>query len=182
MRDRKSMKGRRTTRGFSMLIHDYFRSPQYAALSARAVKALIDLYTQFRGNNNGDLCATWSIMRTLGWTSKDQLGKAIAELEECGWIIRTRQGPASRALNGRKPPTLYAVTFLGIDHCGGKLDVQPNPAPSHLWKTMCPPRPTGHVDPPHGAKDEGKQAYCPAPRANEHPIPTPLCPATRGAS
>jgi len=147
-RTRERMKGRRSTRGFSMLIHDYFTSPEYAQLSARAVKALIDLYTQFRGANNGDLCAAWKVMARLGWTSKDQLHKALAELLEGGWIIVTRQG-------GRRIPTLYAVTWLGIDPCGGKLEVSPNPAPLQLWKrrstALSLPRPAGQCAPPHGA-------------------------------
>lgn len=166
-----------------MLIHDYFRSQEYASLSPRAVKALIDIYTQFRGGNNGDLCATWSIMRPLGWTSKDQLQKAILELEERGWIVRTKQGQVTK---GRRPPTLYAVTWLGIDHCGGKLDVAPNPVPSHLWKrpeiSLHLPRRAGQIAPPHGAKDGEKGDLYPATRGEEPPFEPSLCPATRGAS
>jgi len=132
-----------------MLIHDYFTSPEYAALSSRAVKALVDIYCQFRGSNNGDLCAAWSIMSRRGWTSKDQLAKSVRELLDRGWIEITRQG-------GRRIPTLYAVTFLGIDKCGGKLDISAHAAPSHLWKSAklaahSQPRPMGHIDPPHGS-------------------------------
>lgn len=123
--------GRRGQRagGFSMLIHDYFQSPQYAALSARAVKLLVDLYCQYRGTNNGDLCATWSVMSTAGWTSKSQLSKALAELDQRGWIFQTRQGSINK-------PSLYAVTWCGIDPCDGKLDpgVKSSPTPSNLWK------------------------------------------------
>lgn len=122
------MKGRSSkTRGFSMLIHAYFQSNEYAELSARAVKALVDLYCQYRGGNNGDLCAAWSIMSKCGWTSRSQLEKALDELLAKGWISVTRQG-------GRRVPTLYAVSFLGIDACGGKLDVSPCPMPTHLWR------------------------------------------------
>jgi hypothetical protein len=112
-----------------MLIHDIFQSQQYAALSARAVKLLLDLYCQYRGENNGDLCATWSVMAKLGWTSKSQLGKALTELEARGWVLRTRQGSINK-------PSLYAVTWCGIDACGGKLDpgVTCDPMPSNLWK------------------------------------------------
>lgn len=150
---RSRMKGRRNSRHYSQLIHEYFQSPQYALLSARAVKALIDVYCQYRGQNNGDLCATISVMRARGWKSKDQLAKAIAELLEKGWLMVTRQG-------ARNIPTLYAVTFLGIDDCGGKLDVTPNPVPLHLWKkpvedpapVISLPRHTGQVTPRHGAR------------------------------
>jgi hypothetical protein len=147
-RTRERMKGRRTKGSFSMLTHDYFTSPEYGELSPRAVKALIDCYTQFRGNNNGDLTAAWSIMAKRGWRSKDQLEKAIDELLDRGWIVVSRQG-------SRGVPTLYAVTFLGVDRCDGKLDITPNPAPLHAWKRPAKiislPRPAGQAAPPHGA-------------------------------
>lgn len=151
----------KTSRGFSMLIHEYFTSREYAELSSRAVKALIDLYTQFKGNNNGDLCFAWKIMAGRGWTSKDQLAKAVAELLERGWIDVTRQG-------GRRVPTLYAVTWLGIDQCAGKLDVRPNPVPSMSWRRSAAvislPRPTGQSAPPHGSMAKADEQLCPAAR------------------
>src|SRR5688500_6980342 len=92
-RTRERMKGRRNNvRSFSMLVHDYFQSEQYAKLTPRAVKLLIDLLCQYRGTNNGDLTTAWTVMRTRGWRSKYLLGKARAELEDRGWILRTRQG------------------------------------------------------------------------------------------
>lgn len=161
-----------------MLIHEYFTSVQYARLSPAALKALIDLYTQFRGKNNGDLCAAWPIMAPRGWTSKSALAKAVQELLDGGWIIVTRMG-------GNRVARLYAVTWLGIDHCDGKLDVKPNPVPAMLWKTATPvvrqrtlrgaaatsatisaSRPTGLSVPPHGAKEEPIAELCPAGRVS----------------
>jgi hypothetical protein len=153
MRTRSRMKGRRHGHHFSQLIHAYFESPEYAELSPRAVKALIDVYCQFRGGNNGDLCATFSIMKARGWKSKDQLAKAMQELLERGWLMVTRQG-------GRHLPTLLAVTFLPINECGGKLDMKPTVSPPHLWKRSSAspasviflPRSAGHIVPPFGAR------------------------------
>ena len=152
-RTREKIKGRRDSGTFSKLIHAYFQSPEFAGLSPRAVKALIDIYCQYRGNNNGDLCAAISIMKARGWRSKDQLSKALKELIEKGWLTITRQG-------GRNMATLYAVTFMPIDECHGKLDVMPTSTPLHLWKrpglipvaAICLPRPAGQVAPPHGAR------------------------------
>lgn len=110
-----------------MLIHEYFTSAEYAELSPRAVKLLIDLYCQFRGVNNGDFCATFKVMKQRGWSSNDQLHKALHELLDAGWIVVTRQG-------GRRVCSLYAVTFLPIDECSGKLDINPTRLPSHSWK------------------------------------------------
>jgi hypothetical protein len=114
-----------------MLPHAYLESEQYAHLSPRAVKALLDLASQFRGKNNGDLAATWSVMRRRGWTSKDQLYKGLQELLNLGWIVRTRRGGRDRT-----QPTLYAVTIWGINYCGGKLDagIAIDPRPLLLWK------------------------------------------------
>jgi hypothetical protein len=158
-RSREKFKGRRSSggRGYSQLIHDYFQSPEYAALSPRAVKALIDLFCQFRGANNGDLCATWKFMARVGWTSKDQLNKAIDELIDADWLTVTRQG-------GRRIPTLYGLTFLPIDECGGKLDVSATREARHSWKregmslrksAVIPlSRPAGQTTPPHGSINE----------------------------
>lgn len=122
------LKGRQTSHGsFSALPHEIFQSAQFARLSPRAVKLLIDMFMQHRGRNNGDLVAAWAVMRTRGWTSKSQLAKALAELEATGWLLRTRQGGINRA-------SLYAVTFLGIEHCNGKLEVKADPKPLNLWR------------------------------------------------
>lgn len=113
---------------FSKLIHVYFQSLEYAELSYRAVKLLVDLHCQFRGDNNGDLCATLSVMKKVGWNSNDQLQKALAELLATGWIILTRRG-------GRQKASLYALTTMGIDK-SPKLDghIRPSPTPLQLWK------------------------------------------------
>lgn len=121
------MKGRRKAHHYSQLIHAYFESPEYAELSPRAVKLLVDLLCQFRGSNNGDLCATYRVLRPRGWRSNDQLVKAIRELLERGWITITRMG-------GRNVARLYALTMFPIDQCGGKLDVAATTMPSHAWK------------------------------------------------
>src|SRR5215471_7796261 len=122
---RKARAGR--VYSFSMLIHDWFRSPEYAELHPRAVKLLIDLYCQYNGHNNGDLCASWSLMAKLGWRSKDTLQKAMKELLERGWLSITRRGD-------RRKPNLYALSFLKVDECNGKLDVHATVAPLHTWK------------------------------------------------
>lgn len=134
----KKGRGGMEGKSFSMLIHAYWQSPQYAKLSPRAVKLLVDLLCQFRGANNGDLTSAWSVMLARGWRSKGQLFKALAELEGRGWIVRTRQGYRARGVNAA---TLWAVTFYGIDDCRDgqghrKLDpgVRVDPMPLHLWR------------------------------------------------
>lgn len=146
--NRPKAKGRKERGSFAAVPHAVLGHPNYAVLSPRAVKLLWDLYAQYRGQNNGDLCAAFSVMRKKGWTSKDQLWKATTELRERGWIVVTRQG-------GRHKANLYAVTFQAVDECNGKLDMKPTAAPLGTWKQVprkleTVPRHTDHIDPPHG--------------------------------
>lgn len=127
MASRIRTKGRKESGSFIMLPHVMLEHGSFTSLSHRAVRLLIDIYFQFKGKNNGDLCVAWSIMRKRGWKSKDQLQKAKTELMEKGWIVLTRQG-------GRKKPSLYAVTFKAIDECGNKLDRKFTTTPLGYWK------------------------------------------------
>src|SRR5215471_21690630 len=104
----RAAKEKRPPGGFVALSYIVIRSPQFASLSPRAVKLLVDLLAQYNGGNNGDLCSTWTLMRERGWRSRDTLGKAQRELLERGWIAQTRQG-------GMHQPSLYGVTFLALD-------------------------------------------------------------------
>lgn len=100
---------------------------EFAALSGRATKLLLELALQYNGSNNGDLDLTRTRLRHRGFNSTDQLIKARNELLETGWIMVTRQG-------GRNIPSLYAITWRPIDRCGGKLDINHGLTPPHLWK------------------------------------------------
>lgn len=126
-RNRLKAKSRRESGSFAQLPHAIFQGPQYARLGAHAVKLLLDLFMQYRGCNNGDFTAAWSVMRKCGWHSKDTLHRALRQLLELGWIMKTRQG-------GKHRCSLYAVTWKPIDDCGGKLDVSPTRTASGTWK------------------------------------------------
>lgn len=111
------------------------RSYSFARLSAHAVKLLMDLVAQYKGDNNGNMCAAWTLMEKRGWRSRDTLSKARRELLEGDWITITRQG-------GRHQATLYALTFYAIDECAGKLDVRSTHSPPSSWKKHEPMSPT----------------------------------------
>lgn len=133
-RSREKTTGRKETGGWFGLPHAVLDSPNYCALSAHAVKLLNDLGSQLRGHNNGDLCATWSILQLRGWRSRDTLTRALAELQHYGLIEKTRQGGMNRCC-------LYAFTWRPIDECHGKLDVSATAVASGLWKVPQPPIP-----------------------------------------
>lgn len=123
---RAKITGKGAGGSFTMLPHAVQNSENWLKLSPYAIKLFLDLMVQYKGHNNGDLCATWSMMEQRGWKSKATLQKALRELEHYGMLVKTRQG-------GRKLPSLYGATFHSIDECGGKLDVRPGP-PLGTWK------------------------------------------------
>ena len=85
------------------LLHENFK-----ALSGHACRMLMELASQFNGYNNGDLQASWTDLHKLGWKSRDTTWKALTELTDYGWILKTRQGGKNRC-------NLYAITFLPIN-------------------------------------------------------------------
>ena len=120
---------RRETGSFVAIPKAVVNSSNYASLSGVAVKLLIQIAEQFNGFNNGDLQASWVIMRYNGWKSNATLNRAKQELVEKGFIEQTRQGwlrPARCAL--------YALTWKPIDDCQGKLDVLATKVASGYWK------------------------------------------------
>ena len=100
-------------------------------LSACGYKLLIDLFEQYNGNNNGDLTLAWSVMKKKGWKSKETLNNTRKELINQGFIELTRQGTL-------RPHScsLYAVTWLGIDECNGKLELNPTVTGSGTWRKV----------------------------------------------
>lgn len=126
-RSRERFKGRAQGGWFFRLPVEVLDSPGYCGLSFKARALLLDMGAQFRGHNNGDFAAPWSWMKQRGWKSKDTMRRALLELLAAGFIELTRQG-------GLHCPSLYAVTWLPIDECGGKLDVKASAVPSHLWR------------------------------------------------
>lgn len=145
-------KEKRDPGGFVPLPNIVIRSDQFAHLSAQAVKLLVDLLGQYRGNNNGDLCATWSVMQPRGWRSRDTLAKALSELIERGFVTQTRQG-------GRHAPSLYGVTFYALDE-QPKLEVRGKEFPRGAWARTAPSGPK-------------PRKRCPAHRVSSPLIDTP---------
>ncbi len=92
--------------GFFRLPHQVSGSIAYRSLSSHAAKLLIDLGSYFRGNNNGDLSASFKVLKKeRGWKSSATLDRAKKELIKYGLIVKTRQG-------GKNKCCLYGFTFL----------------------------------------------------------------------
>ena len=86
----------------------------FADLSGNSVKLLMLIFGQFRGTNNGDLCAPHSIMKDKGFTSRDTLSFSLAELLHYKFLITTRHG-------GNHICSLYAVAWIPRMDCGDKI-------------------------------------------------------------
>lgn len=125
-RKKKSLNPRTVEGGFVQLPHAVTRSVSYSKLSAYGVKLLVDLSNQYNGKNNGDLCASFKVMKAKGWRSPTTLNNAIKELLKIGFIDLTRQG-------GRNKCSLYALGFHAIDECNGKLEVKASERPRKRW-------------------------------------------------
>ncbi len=130
-------KGRRENGAFHAIPVSVLNHANFNNLGAHAVKLLMQMvgklrYARFGGTrNNGDLSAAWSDMKALGWKSKQTIENAKKELLYYGFLMITRQG-------GRHVPTLYAITWLAIDDCNGKLDVRATSTAPSNWKELKP--------------------------------------------
>lgn len=91
----------------------------YISVSSHARMLLLDLIAQYKGDNNGDFCAAYSMMQLRGWKSTHTLLNAKKELLDAGLIEETRKGARPNKAS------LYAVTWLALDDCKGKLDITP---------------------------------------------------------
>lgn len=120
-------KGRASTGRFSALPHRCLNHENFIRLSNKAVRLLVDLLYQYNGSNNGDLCIAWNILNKRGWKSKETIRLASLELMHFSWIQLTRQGGLNRIAN------LYAITFIPINECNGKLDVKSTNVASGTW-------------------------------------------------
>ena len=129
---RRRNMGRQTTQPFLSLPHNVLDHDSFRTLSPRATKLLIDIAAQYRGYNNGDLCAPLSVMKNRGWKSSDQLFKARKELLDRGLILTSRQGGLNKC-------SLFALTWFQIDDCKGKLDTPSTDVAPHNWKLWSDP-------------------------------------------
>ena len=128
----KDAKSKRDGGAFLLIPHAVLHSPSYIALRPWSKALLIDLAMQYKGDNNGDLCAAWKLMRKRGWRSESTLHNAKQELLKSGFLFETRKGARPNKAS------LYAVTWQSLDHCNGKLDVTPKSFPRGAYRQNDP--------------------------------------------
>ena len=120
--------------GLTALPHNIFRanlktgqSAQVSNLTHSSFRLLVNLTSQLNKRNNGNLTASPKIMTLYGWKGQSSLIGCISELLEFGFIEMTKKGVGNQC-------SFYAVTWLAIDECGGKINYGPTSVPSNLWK------------------------------------------------
>lgn len=104
---REKLKSRKGSGRFAGIPHAVMDHPDYATLSANAVRLLLELLRQYNGYNNGDLSATFSVLKKRGFGSKGTIAKVLQELEQRGFLICTRSW---KFLNPGGRCALFAVT------------------------------------------------------------------------
>jgi len=127
MLSRAKAKGRRESGPFTAIPHAVQDSSNWQRCSGTAIKMVCDLARQYNGRNNGDLCAAFSALRRVGWSSQETVNYALRELRHYGLVSLTRQG-------GLHGPSLYALTWRAIDDCNGKLETVATAVASGDWK------------------------------------------------
>lgn len=126
----KSSKEKMDAGAFARMPMAVLNSQAYIEAGAHARMLLIDLFAQYRGDNNGDLCAAWRFMQPRGWRSEETLGKAKRDLIRLGLIVETRKGARPNKAS------LYAVTWCALDDCGGKLDMSLQSFPRGAYRLL----------------------------------------------
>ena len=117
---------RKVADSFYKIPRKVHRCADYRYLNGNAVKLLNALACQFTGHNNGNLTAAWTVMRDQhGFRSPTTLDRARKGLLDANLIKLSRQGGLGRC-------SLYAVTWLQINPCDGKLDIQPTTLPPRI--------------------------------------------------
>lgn len=132
---RKSFKGGKEKRdggAFVSVPLSVLNSRAYLDASPYSRMLLFDLLAQYRGDNNGDLCAAWKFMKPRGWRSEATLNGAKRQLLELELIVETRKGARPNKAS------LYALTWYALDHCSGKLDMKPQAFPRGAYRLRDP--------------------------------------------
>ena len=128
MGSRKAKSNAIMYKGFFHLHRPLLECEDFISLKGNSIKLLVDLGRQYNGFNNGDLCASLSVMKKRGWNSNQQLTKALRELLERNLIVQTKQGGLNMG------PNLYAITWQPINECQGKLDMGPTTTPPRSFR------------------------------------------------
>lgn len=151
---------RRTSRPFLSKPLDMLEHPSYASLSPVAVKLLEDIARKYNGRNNGELDAPYGeLIRQRHFKSRHTIARALRELTDAGFVLRTRQG---RQFGGIRAPSLYAITWQPV--AASNLHTYVFKTAPRLWQVQSAGAPGALVKP--------KQVPPEHLRASKRPFPS----------
>lgn len=116
-------KGRNDAEQYFKLSYQMARSPAWRSLSGAAVKVFLEIRCRFNGGNNGALTLSLDEAARLLGLGKATVARAMEELQEKGFIVKTKQG----FWYGRQASE-WAVTDKSVD---GAL-------PTNAWRQWKP--------------------------------------------
>src|SRR5690606_874874 len=122
-RRRVNATGRNNSDQYAPLSYPFLRSVAWRSLSGAAVKVWLEIRSRFNGGNNGKLSLSLDEGARLLGLGKATIQRALQELQEKGFLVRTKQGH----WYGRQA-SLWRITDKG---CDGNL-------PTHEWKMWRP--------------------------------------------
>lgn len=92
-RERWKVKGRRERKErFALIPSEVIHSDNWARASKPCRALIVDVASQYSGYNNGDLTASITVLRPLGWTSPGTIKELLREADYYGLLVLTRQG------------------------------------------------------------------------------------------
>lgn len=124
-------KARKGTRPFLSFDKGALKSPHFRSLTGNETKVFLHLYGEYNGSNNGYLALPYNRADKELYISRQLLSKTLKQLEEKGWIEKSRQGGKGRL-------SYYAVTIEPVDEViknGVSVhDLRPTKTASHKWR------------------------------------------------
>lgn len=111
-RERWKVKGRRDAKArFALIPGEVIHSANWSRASKPCRALVTDIAVQYGGHNNGDLTASITVLRPLGWTSPGTIKELLREADYYGLLMQTRQGGL---LIGA---SLYALGWKPVNAC-----------------------------------------------------------------
>ncbi|HEX7348998.1 MAG TPA: hypothetical protein VF264_05060 [Rhodanobacteraceae bacterium] len=111
-RQRWKVKGRSERKDrFALIPSEVIHSDNWARASKPCRALIVDVASQYSGGNNGDLTASITVLRPLGWTSPGTIKALLVEADYYGLLVQTRQGGL---LIGA---SLYALGWKPVNAC-----------------------------------------------------------------
>lgn len=106
---RRGYRGSKYNEPFVGIVRSVFDSPAFVKLTPHAAKLLLELVSQYKGDNNGNLTLAWSVVSKRGWRSRTTLWRCKAELIDAGFVHVTRVGHLPNTCE------LLALTWFPLD-------------------------------------------------------------------